>query len=161
MLSLGTIVSIACFNSFGIATTKYGSAAQRATIDTSRTVLIWLFFLIVPTSSKETFSWVQLGGFVLLVIGTLLYNEIVVLPVLGFNQNTNAAKARRNKGSMLLDEDEDEYDDKINKTQDNEDGTYMPSSPAHYDYQKNYKHLKDKMGENADKTGDDFKAEGF
>lgn len=98
VLSLGTICSIACFNSFGIATTKYGSAAQRATIDTSRTVLIWLFFLIVPTSSKEEFSFVQLGGFILLVIGTLLYNEIVVLPILGFGNNTAAAKSRRLKG---------------------------------------------------------------
>jgi hypothetical protein len=37
-----SICSIAAFNSFGIATTKYASAAQRSTIDTSRTVLIWI-----------------------------------------------------------------------------------------------------------------------
>lgn len=37
-----SICSIACFNSFGIATTKYASAAQRSTIDTSRTVIIWV-----------------------------------------------------------------------------------------------------------------------
>lgn len=37
-----SIISIAAFNSFGIATTKYASAAQRSTIDTSRTVLIWI-----------------------------------------------------------------------------------------------------------------------
>ena len=38
----GSICSIAAFNSFGIATTKYASAAQRSTIDTSRTVVIWV-----------------------------------------------------------------------------------------------------------------------
>jgi hypothetical protein len=39
--TVGSILSIACFNSFGIATTKYASAAQRSTIDTSRTIVIW------------------------------------------------------------------------------------------------------------------------
>jgi len=41
-LSLGMMVSIACFNVCGITTTKVASAAQRATIDTSRTVIIWI-----------------------------------------------------------------------------------------------------------------------
>jgi len=52
--SFGIMASIACFNSFGIAVTKYASAAQRSTIDTSRTLLIWIFscwFL------GETFHW--------------------------------------------------------------------------------------------------------
>ena len=39
--SLGIIVSIACFNACGVAITKYASAAQRSTIDTCRTLLIW------------------------------------------------------------------------------------------------------------------------
>lgn len=37
-----SVCSIALFNSFGLATTKYASAAQRSTIDTSRTVVIWV-----------------------------------------------------------------------------------------------------------------------
>ena len=55
ILTLTTIVSIACFNSFGIAVTKYASAAQRSTIDTSRTVLIWLFCMIVPSKDSSTY----------------------------------------------------------------------------------------------------------
>ena len=48
VLSIGICFSIACFNAFGVAVTKNASAAQRSTIDTSRTVLIWIFFLAVP-----------------------------------------------------------------------------------------------------------------
>lgn len=52
-LSIGICFSIATFNGFGVTVTKNASAAQRSTIDTSRTVLIWIFFLIVPVYSKK------------------------------------------------------------------------------------------------------------
>ena len=43
----------------------------------------------------ETFEWQAIIGFVLLTFGTLLYNEIIVLPVFGFDQNTKEAKKAR------------------------------------------------------------------
>ena len=100
-------VSIAGFNTCGVATTKYASAPQRSTIDTSRTVLIWLFCMIVPSKNSSEywgkihvdFKWLQLVGFILLVIGTLLYNEIIVLPFAGFDQNTKSAIEGRKKGN--------------------------------------------------------------
>lgn len=51
--------SIGSFNAFGVTVTKNASAAQRSTIDTSRTVLIWIFFLAfkIPGVKQETFSW--------------------------------------------------------------------------------------------------------
>jgi len=45
--SIGVILSIAFFNALGLAVTKFASAAQRSTIDTSRTVLIWAICLII------------------------------------------------------------------------------------------------------------------
>lgn len=45
----------------------------------------------------ESFSWLQLTGFILLVCGTLVYNEIVVIPYLGFDKNTKAAREKRSK----------------------------------------------------------------
>ena len=93
---IGTIFTIAFFNYFGVATTKYASAPQRSTVDTSRTVLIWIFFLTVPIKgAEEKFKWLQLIGFILLIFGTLVYNEILVIPFLGFNQWTKAAIAKR------------------------------------------------------------------
>lgn len=92
VMSFGVIVSIACFNSFGIATTKYASAAQRSTIDTSRTLLIWAFSCLL---GLETFQWRTIFGFILLVLGTLMYNEIVIFPCLGFDQYTKEALSKR------------------------------------------------------------------
>lgn len=53
------------------------SAAQRSTIDNSRTVLIWVFFLIYKGSGHEDFHWLQTAGFIILVFGTLYYNNIL------------------------------------------------------------------------------------
>lgn len=52
-LALGMMLSIACFNVCGITTTKVASAAQRSTIDTSRTVIIWF----VSCLMGEPFHW--------------------------------------------------------------------------------------------------------
>ncbi|CDW86516.1 nucleotide-sugar transporter [Stylonychia lemnae] len=110
LLSVGVCFSIACFNAFGVTVTKHASAAQRSTIDTSRTVLIWIFFMAVPIYGNhlEHFKVLQLFGFILLVIGTLVYNEIVILPFLGFDKNTkDAIKRRENTESTgLLDNDQ-------------------------------------------------------
>lgn len=41
LFSLSLMCSIASFNTTAVSVTKYASAAQRSTIDASRTVLIW------------------------------------------------------------------------------------------------------------------------
>jgi len=95
-LSVAICFSIAFFNGFGVSVTKNASAAQRSTIDTSRTVIIWIFFLIVAFNGKrEEFSVLQLFGFIFLVFGTLVFNEILILPFLGFDQSTKIALARK------------------------------------------------------------------
>ena len=43
----------------------------------------------------EHFSWWQLGGFSLLFLGVIFYNELVEIPFWGFNLNTKEAIARR------------------------------------------------------------------
>jgi hypothetical protein len=95
--TIGICLSIAFFNAFGVTVTKHASSPQRSTIDTSRTVLIWVFFLAVPVNGNYTehFKVLQLGGFFLLVMGTLVYNEILVIPFLGFNANTRVALAAK------------------------------------------------------------------
>lgn len=97
--SVNTIFICAFFNSFGISVTKYGSAAQRATIDAARTASIWLLSLAL---GLETFVPLQIPGFALLVFGTLLYNEILILPCGGFDQWTKDAIAQRKAESGEL-----------------------------------------------------------
>jgi len=78
--TLGNILSIAFFNFFGISITKYSSATTRMVLDSVRTVVIWGFSLIMKW---QEFQYLQVIGFVLLLAGTCIYNEVVVLSFLG------------------------------------------------------------------------------
>ena len=124
-LSLGVMVSIACFNVCGITTTKYASAAQRSTIDTSRTVVIWIMSIAL---GLEEFYWQSIIGFVLLVFGTLLYNEIIILPFMGFDENTKEKIAAREGGNGAR----------------AKDANYMAVSPGkgHQSYSRNSRNLQ-------------------
>lgn len=143
---LGVIFSIAFFNSFGVAVTKYASAAQRSTIDTSRTLLIWVIFLAKPGPGHERFIWLELVGFVMLVIGTLVFNEIVVIPILGFNQNTKGALEKKKLNAI----EEGGLDDKnlIDDVNETAPG-YVATSPAQYSYQRNYNNVKNNLADSA------------
>ena len=72
--------------------TKNASAAQRSTVDTCRTLVIWCVFLSL---GKEKFIFGELIGFVILVLGTLVYNEIIEVPIPMMNFNTKRNMARR------------------------------------------------------------------
>lgn len=91
-MSIGIIFSIGCFNATGVTITKYASAAQRSTVDTCRTLCIWVISLII---GWEKFYWQELIGFFLLVCGTLVYNEIIMLPCELMNKNTKLNIIRR------------------------------------------------------------------
>lgn len=76
--SVLTMISIGGFNFFGISVTRSVSATARSTIDTSRTLFIWIVSLAL---GWETFKWLQIVGFALLVYGTFLFNDIVRPPL--------------------------------------------------------------------------------
>lgn len=90
--SLFNIITIAGFNITGVMITKYASAAQRSTVDTCRTLVIWCLFLLM---GKEKFLVGELFGFGLLVLGTLVYNEIIEIPLNFMKRNTKAAIDKR------------------------------------------------------------------
>eukprot|EP01017_Pseudomicrothorax_dubius_P021499 TRINITY_DN2315_c0_g1_i4.p1 TRINITY_DN2315_c0_g1~~TRINITY_DN2315_c0_g1_i4.p1 ORF type:complete len:379 (-),score=121.78 TRINITY_DN2315_c0_g1_i4:172-1308(-) len=91
-------VILASFNFFGVSVTKNVSSLARAVLDVSRTVIVWVYAL---STGAEQFYWLQLAGFLTLVAGNFIYNEIVEIP--GLNKYT-----RRNlaKQSMLSASDE-------------------------------------------------------
>ncbi|WIA33541.1 hypothetical protein OEZ86_006665 [Tetradesmus obliquus] len=76
-----SILSIAFFNFFGVSVTKSLSGAARATIDACRTLFIWLYAL---HAGWEHFHALQVVGFVVLLSGTSLYNEILKSCLPGF-----------------------------------------------------------------------------
>lgn len=57
--------------------TRSVSATSRSTIDTCRTLFIWIVSLGL---GWESFKWLQVLGFVLLVYFTFLFNGIVQPP---------------------------------------------------------------------------------
>ncbi|KAG4086431.1 hypothetical protein H8356DRAFT_1734936 [Neocallimastix lanati (nom. inval.)] len=77
LISIGCICSIAFFNWFGLSVTNAVSATSRSTIDTCRTVLIWMISLYL---GWETFNWFQVLGFIVLIYGTFIFNGIANLP---------------------------------------------------------------------------------
>ena len=92
------LVSIAFSNFSGLVIAKNASSTLRSIIDTMRTIIIWIFFLImpfVPQGTKESFSFIQLFGFVVLVLGGLIYHEILIIPFYKFDENTKKARKKR------------------------------------------------------------------
>lgn len=74
--SLLIMLSISSFNFFGISLTENLSATARSTIDTSRTLLVWIISICI---GWESFKWLQLFAFFLMVFGTLVFNGAVVI----------------------------------------------------------------------------------
>ncbi|KAI1265122.1 hypothetical protein F5Y18DRAFT_58947 [Xylariaceae sp. FL1019] len=71
------MLSIGGFNFFGLSVTRSVSATSRSTIDTCRTLFIWIVSLGL---GWETFKWLQVAGFALLVYFTFVFNGLVQPP---------------------------------------------------------------------------------
>ena len=82
------IISVASYNSLGASITKYVSATASSTLSSARTALIWAYFVISPGPGHEKFIWLELVGFLILILGTFVFNEVLVIPFLGFNRYT-------------------------------------------------------------------------
>merc|ERR1719313_630681 len=71
---VASIFSIAFFNFSGVTVTQRASAVARSTIDVSRTIIIWA---VEMTLGWNTFNSLQLMGFVVLALGTMIYNRLI------------------------------------------------------------------------------------
>jgi len=99
-----SIVSIAFLNFFGISVTKYLSATHRTTIDATRVVLVWIVSLLLKW---EDFDWLQLGGFIVLLLGTAVFNEIIKIPFFKYPPKIAPVEIDRdgiNEHKQLLDD---------------------------------------------------------
>ncbi|KAI8852119.1 hypothetical protein BC829DRAFT_487635 [Chytridium lagenaria] len=74
---IGICFSISFFNWSGLSVTNRVSATARSTIDTCRTVFIWAISLYLRW---ETFKYIQVAGFVVLVYGTFVFNDVIAPP---------------------------------------------------------------------------------
>lgn len=76
--SILIMISIGGFNFFGLSVTRTISATSRSIIDTCRTLFIWIVSLGL---GWETFKWLQVLGFALLVYGTFMFNGLLRPPI--------------------------------------------------------------------------------
>ncbi|CAG9310191.1 unnamed protein product [Blepharisma stoltei] len=91
LLWLFYTICVAAYNWSGISTTKYATAIARTTITLSRMAFVWVFSIIF--GFEEPFL-LEIVGFVMIVLGTLLYNEVLIVPWFGFK---DAAQRRKNE----------------------------------------------------------------
>jgi drug/metabolite transporter (DMT)-like permease len=98
--SILIMISIGGFNFFGLSITRSVSATSRSIIDTCRTLFIWMVSLGL---GWETFKWLQVLGFLLLVYGTFLFNDLVAPPWARF------VKEKPRPASPLLQEEPIEH----------------------------------------------------
>jgi hypothetical protein len=75
--SLAIALSIGAFNFFGLSVTSRVSATTRSTIDTCRTLGIWIVSLAIGWERLGPYSLLQITGFGMLVYGTFVYNGLV------------------------------------------------------------------------------------
>ena len=93
LLSLGLVVSIAISVPIAVTVSKLISPVSRSLADVCRTVLIWLFGVVVTLTlgvdqpeyrdMEDTRLGVNLlkgGCFLILILGTLLYHDLLPLP---------------------------------------------------------------------------------
>jgi drug/metabolite transporter (DMT)-like permease len=76
---IGSIFSIAFFNFSGVTVTQKASAVARSTIDVSRTISIWAVELSLGWNQ---FNMLQLAGFFVLALGTMIYNRLITFNIL-------------------------------------------------------------------------------
>jgi len=86
------VAAVAMFAFSAVSVTKYLSAVYRTLLDSFRTVGVWIVGLVLFYGFDlenygevwSYWSYLQLGGFFLMISGSLIYNESVKLPFLEY-----------------------------------------------------------------------------
>lgn len=93
-LTLTYMVSIAMYNLAGLKVTKSISAVTRCLVDSCRILVVWFISLGMYYFGDQRYgvpwtnaSYVQVLGFILLIAGTLIYNEVLHVPGLDYDQD--------------------------------------------------------------------------
>ena len=105
------VVSIALYNLVGIKLTKLVSSIHRVVVDEARIVFIWIFFINFNKvdGTQEEFHYLQLVGYIFIVLGTIIYNEILVIPFCDLDYYTIVKIEERE----IKKEEEDEENQKL------------------------------------------------
>merc|ERR1712113_225809 len=84
-LQVANVVHTLC----GLHTTRHLSTVHRLLLDQLRSAVVWAFGLCVHYLWDRTsrvgepwthYSYLQMGGYALIIVGQLIYNDLLVLP---------------------------------------------------------------------------------
>eukprot|EP00727_Mastigamoeba_balamuthi_P006612 m51a1_g2571 hypothetical protein (424) ;mRNA; r:377534-378949 len=99
-LNLAFAFFILFFNLYGMIITEATDALTRNLLEPMRTLFVWVamvfIYYVVSHNYGESVNWwsfLQLGGFLVLVLGFLVYNGALHLPCLGYKSDKKASKA--------------------------------------------------------------------
>jgi drug/metabolite transporter (DMT)-like permease len=79
--SVGTVISISFFNFAGLTVTSTMNATTRMVLDSVRTIFIWGFSLGI---TWQQFNALQPVGYFILFVGTCVYYDIILVPLIRF-----------------------------------------------------------------------------
>lgn len=88
ILTVTCFFSVLIYNIVGVMITAESSCIHHTFLDAMRTIFIWMIsvltFYVDPTHTFgepwTPYSWMQMGGFGLLIMGQLIYDEIIRVP---------------------------------------------------------------------------------
>ena len=86
---LFSTISIGFYNFYGTVLAKLSSSTTRLVMDSARTLVVWIFFLTLHMENGqvlEVFSYQQLIGFLLVIIGQIIYNGLLKFRILGYDE---------------------------------------------------------------------------
>ena len=94
------------YNFTGLGISKYSTAVNRCIIDTIRIIIVWGYFMLPFNDIKirEKFSFLQLSGFVFLLFGNLIYNDVLSY----LKCNNNESNSSNDVGSRNNNNDEED-----------------------------------------------------
>ena len=91
-ITAATVIIIACYDTAGMTVTSLLSSVHRTIFEALRTLTSWVAMLLIGIFSKEygeqwqKWSWLELAGFALLVYSSLVFNKVVRIPYLSYDE---------------------------------------------------------------------------
>ncbi|KAF0513782.1 integral membrane protein [Gigaspora margarita] len=77
LTGIASCICVPFFNFFALTFTRNVNSISRSTVDACRILFTWMVSLFL---GWETFSWLQVIGFMILIFGTFIFNDVIQLP---------------------------------------------------------------------------------
>ncbi|KAJ6252453.1 solute carrier family 35 member f6 [Anaeramoeba flamelloides] len=114
-LYIAYVFAILFYNMFGMFVTNTFTAVHRTILEEVRTFCIWITDLIIHygiTRNKgekwDNWSWMELGGFILLMWGMFIYNNVIQIP--GFRYTARNVPSYNDETKPILQDNESSSD---------------------------------------------------